>query len=139
MARPLSTSSAQAGAEQIADLPAKATIALRAFFAMADHWQLSTEEARVLLGQPARATFFQWKSGRVSRVPHDVIRRISWLLGIWKALQILFPEPARADAWIRSSNALLGGQSALQRMLAGDVSDLAEVRTLLDHVRGGGS
>ena len=138
MARPLSIVSATVAAEQIAALPAKATVALRAFFALAGHWQLSSEEGRVLLGQPARATYFQWKGGRVARVPHDVIRRISWLLGIWKALQILFPEPVRADAWIRRPNDLLGGQSALERMLAGDVSDLAEVRALLDHARGGG-
>lgn len=139
MARPLHAPSAAAAAERIAATPAKAAIALRAFFALAEHWQLTVDEGRALLGQPARATWFQWKNGRVARMPHDVIRRISWLLGIWKALQILFPDPARADAWIRRPNDLLGGQSALQRMLAGDVSDLAEVRNLLDHARGGGA
>ncbi|MBL8726006.1 MAG: DUF2384 domain-containing protein [Planctomycetes bacterium] len=133
----LSTSD-QADAERIASTPAKAHFALRAFFEMAKHWQLSTDEGRTLLGTPARATFFEWKGGRIARVPPDVIRRISWLLGIWKALQILFPQPERADAWLRRPNALLGGQSALQRMLAGDVTDLAEVRHLLDYARGGG-
>ena len=139
MARPLTHASTADAAALIAETPAKVAIALRAFFKLADAWQLSTDEARKLLGEPGRATFFQWKAGRFGRMSKDVVRRISWLLGIWKALQILFPEAARADAWVRSSNALLGGQSALQRMLAGDVSDLAEVRTLLDHVRGGGS
>jgi hypothetical protein len=113
-------------------------IALSAFFRLAEAWQLTADEARNLLGQPARATFFQWKSGTVGRVPLDTVRRISWLLGIWKALQILFPVPERADTWLRQPNRLLGGQSALQRMLAGDVSDLAEVRNLLDFARGGG-
>lgn len=136
MARPLS-STGLAAAEQIAATPAKVAIALRAFFQIAAHWQLDADQCRTLLGAPARATYFQWKAGRIGRVPHDVIRRISWLLGIWKALQILFPQPERADAWLHRPNTLLGGQSALQRMLAGDVSDLAEVRNLLDSARGG--
>ncbi|MEO6593337.1 MAG: MbcA/ParS/Xre antitoxin family protein [Planctomycetota bacterium] len=118
--------------------PGKIAIAMSAFFRLADAWQLSADEARTLLGQPARATFFQWKAGQVGRVPYDTIRRISWLLGIWKALQILFPVAERADAWVRRQNSLLGGQSALQRMLAGDVTDLAEVRSMLDYARGGG-
>ncbi len=117
--------------------PPKVAIALRAFFRLTDAWQLSSEECRSLLGQPARATFCKWQAGRARLLSHDVIRRISWVLGIWKALQILFPDAERADAWIRRPNDLLGGQSALQRMLAGDVSDLAEVRNLLDFVRGG--
>ena len=117
---------------------AKIATAMRAFFRIADAWALTADEARTLLGQPARATFFQWKTGQVGRVPFDTIRRISWLLGVWKALQILLPVPERADAWLRQPNVLLGGQTALQRMLAGDVTDLAVVRDLLDYARGGG-
>jgi hypothetical protein len=139
MATPLTASSMTEAAERIAATPAKVAIAMRAFFKIADAWQLTVEEGRQLLGQPGRATYFQWKAGRIGRVPLDVVRRISWLLGIWKALQILFPQSERADAWIRRPKDLLGGQSALQRMLAGDVSDLAEVRTMLDHARGGGA
>ena len=138
MAIPLTWSSTQESAARIGETPAKVAIALRAFFKLADAWQLSTDQARTLLGQPARATFFQWKNGRFGRLSHDVIRRISWLLGIWKALQILFAEPERADAWIQQPNDLLGGHSPLQRMLAGDVSDLAAVRGVLDAARGGG-
>lgn len=117
---------------------AKIATALRGFFRLADAWALTADEARTLLGQPARATFFQWKAGQVGRVPYDTIRRISWLFGIWKALQILFAVPERADAWLRQPNALLGGRTALERMLAGDVTDLAAVRELLDYARGGG-
>lgn len=117
---------------------AKIATALRGFFRLADAWALTADEARTLLGQPARATFFQWKAGQVGRLPYDTIRRISWLFGIWKALQILFAVPERADAWLRRPNALLGGQTALERMLAGDVTDLAAVRQLLDAARGGG-
>jgi hypothetical protein len=139
MARPLTHASTADAAALIAETPAKVAIALRAFFKLADAWQLSTDEARKLLGEPGRATFFQWKAGRFGRMSKDVVRRISWLLGIWKALQILFPQVDRADAWIRRPNAAFGGQSALQRMLAGDVTDLAEVRAVLDAARGGAS
>jgi hypothetical protein len=138
MAIPLQNDFQHDGAQRIAATPAKVAIALRAFARMAQAWQLSVDEARTLLGQPARATYFQWRSGRVTRVPYDVIARISWLLGIWKALQILFPEPARADRWIRSPSELFADQSPLQRMLAGDVTDLAAVRSALDAARGGG-
>ena len=61
-------------------------------------------------------------------------------MGIYKSLQILLPEAAAADAWVRKPNAalLFGGRSALDRMLAGNVSDLNLVRRYLDGARGGG-
>ena len=58
-------------------------------------------------------------------------------MGIHKALRHLFKEPARAYAWVKKPNAAFGGQSALERMLAGDVTDLAAVRAYLDAERGG--
>jgi len=91
----------------------------------------------LLLGRPSRATMYNWKAGRARAVPHDTLRRISYLLGIYKALQILYREPHLADTWIRRPNAAFGGQSALERMLAGDVTDLAAVRSHLDAARGG--
>lgn len=117
--------------------PAAAATALRAFFRVVDLWGLTMEQARVLLGQPSRATLYNWKAGKVRALPHDVLRRISYVLGIYKALQILYADPQLADAWIKRPNAAFGGQSALQRMLAGDVADLAAVRAHLDAARGG--
>jgi Protein of unknown function (DUF2384) len=112
-------------------------VALRAFFRLVELWGLTMEQARVLLGRPARATLYNWKAGRVRALPHDTLRRISYLLGIHKALQILYSDPALADSWIQRPNAAFGGQSALERMLAGDVTDLAAVRAHLDAARGG--
>jgi hypothetical protein len=111
--------------------------ALRAFFRLADLWGLSMEQARLLLGRPSRATLYNWKAGKVRTLPHDTLRRISYLVGIYKALQILYRDPQLADAWIARPNAAFGGQSALERMLAGDISDLAAVRAHLDAARGG--
>lgn len=112
--------------------------ALRAFFRIASHWGLSAEQERVLLGSPARSTYFRWKKDRVGPLSRDTLERISYLLGIYKALHILFPDPVQADGWIRRANAapLFGGASALDRMLAGQVGDLQLVRQYLDAQRG---
>ena len=55
-----------------------------------------------------------------------------------KTLQILFPDPAQADAWLHKPNtrSLFGGHSALERMLSGNVADLYVVRQYLDAQRG---
>ncbi len=111
-------------------------VALRAFFRLVELWGLSMEQARVLLGRPARATLYNWKAGRARSLPYDTLQRISYLLGIYKALQILYQDPKLADAWLMRPNAAFGGQSALERMLAGDVADLAAVRAHLDAARG---
>ena len=107
---------------------------LRAFFRLMEHWALSDREARLLLGQPASRTYARWKSGDadLSRVPHDTRQRLSMLMGIHKGLRYMFREPDRAYAWIRKSNSAFAGQSALERMLAGEIVDLAAVRSYLD-------
>ena len=113
---------------------------LRAFFNIARDWGLGTDEQMVLLGAPGRSTFFKWKSAPESAdLKRDTLERVSTLLGIYKALQILLPSAAAADAWIKKPNAapLFGGQSALARMLGGNVADLAVVRQYLDAQRGG--
>jgi len=118
--------------------PALAGPALRAFFQIADLWDLSTAQQRVLLGSPPQSTYFKWKKLQEGAVPRDALERISYLLGIYKALQILLPDPQRADRWISEPNTapLFGGRTALERMLGGNVSDLYVVRQYLDAQRG---
>ena len=112
--------------------------ALRAFFNIPRLWGLSTAQERLLLGSPGRSTFFRWKRDLDGALPRDSLERISYLLGIWKALQVLFADPAQADAWVKRANQapLFGGRSALERMLGGQVSDLFVVRQYLDAQRG---
>lgn len=112
--------------------------ALTAFFRMADAWKLRTAEQRRLLGDPPESTFYKWKRQKGGALARDTLERISYLLGIWKSLQILFPDPAQADAWLAKPNqaAVFGGQSALERMLSGNVADLYVVRQYLDAQRG---
>jgi len=112
---------------------------LRAFFRIAGLWDLSVEEQMLLLGSPARSTYFKWKKDGAESLPHDVLERISYVLGIYKALQVLLPDEQAADAWVRRPNDAqpFGGRSALERMLSGHVADLYEVRRYLDAERGG--
>jgi len=113
--------------------------ALRTFFRIADAWKLSSDEARTLLGSPPRSTFFLWKKTGQGQLGRDTLERVSYILGIYKALQILLPDAAAADAWVRKPNAapLFGGKPALERMLSGNVADLYVVRQYLDAWRGG--
>ena len=118
-----------------------AAAGLRAFTRIAGAWGLSVDEQLRLLGSPPRSTFFAWrKQPDKAALSRDTLERLSNILGIYKSLQILLPDAAAADAWVRLPNQapLFGGGSALQRMLAGNVSDLHLVRRYLDGVRGGG-
>lgn len=112
--------------------------ALRGFFRIAEAWSLSEREQMKLLGLESRSTLYSWKSGRVAKISADTIERISYMLGIFKAINILLPDQVQADAWMRAPNAaaLFGGRSALDRMTSGNVADLFVVRQYLDAQRG---
>lgn len=119
--------------------PEAASTALRTFFRIAQAWQLTNDEQQRLL-HVGRSTFFHWKAGRVKQgLMGDTLERLSYIFGIYAALQVLLPIPERADAWVRKPNTapLFGGKSALDRMLGGQVGDLYVVRQYLDSQRGG--
>lgn len=113
--------------------------ALRTFFKIAELWNIATEQQLTLLGMTSRSTFFKWKKDQNIALPRDMLERISYVIGIYKALQILLPDEKAADSWIKKPNAapLFGGRSALDRMLSGNVADLYAVRQYLDAQRGG--
>ncbi|MCY4097193.1 MAG: DUF2384 domain-containing protein [Rhodospirillales bacterium] len=113
--------------------------ALRTFFRIAALWDLSVQEQMTLLGLTARSTFFKWKKDPNTVLPKDTLERISYVLGVYKALQLLLPDEKAADQWVRRPNAapLFSGRSALDRMLSGQVADLFVVRQYLDAQRGG--
>jgi uncharacterized protein (DUF2384 family) len=102
---------------------------------MMGQWGIDNETARRILGSPPERTFFAWKKGNAVRVPEDTLRRIGYVAGIWKAVELLYSDPRLADGWITRPNAFFGGQSPLERMAAGDVTDLAAVRMYLDAAR----
>ena len=117
--------------------PKHVAAGMKAFFALAEHWGLNAEQARILLGQPSERTFYNWKGGKLGKPSHDTVSRIAYLLGIHRALRTLFSKPENVYGWISRENDDFNGQSPLQRMLAGDLADLAYVRQYLDALRGG--
>ena len=62
--------------------------ALRTFFRIAELWGLSADEQMTLLGVTSRSTFFKWKRAQDVTLPKDTLERISYILGIYKALQV---------------------------------------------------
>lgn len=111
---------------------------LRTVFRIAGEWGLTTAQLMVLLGDPARSTFFRWKAGEVGQVSRDLLERLSYLIGIYKALQILLPQGDHAAAYLTRPNTapVFGGKTPLQVMLGGQVADLFRVREYLDAQRG---
>ena len=109
--------------------------AMQGFFGIMARWDADNKVMRAVLGSPAERTFFEWKKGKVARLPNDTLRRIGYVAGIWKALQIVYSDPQLADSWVNRPNRAFGGQTPLARMAAGDVTDLAAVRNYIDAAR----
>lgn len=99
-------------------------------------WGATDDQAAAILDLPRR-TFGRWKAGDIGRIGRDGKARLSNLVGIHKALRIVFRDPARGYAWIKAPNAAFGGRSALDVMLGGELTDLMRVRRYLDAERGG--
>jgi hypothetical protein len=113
--------------------------AMRSFFNLAAKWDLSVNQQRGLLGWPAASTYHKYKTGLVGSLSFDMLTRISLLLGIYKALHILYPQTELAEQWIklRNANPMFGGKSPLEVMIDGGIDGLFQVRRLLDARRGG--
>jgi len=112
--------------------------AMRTFLAIARTWDLSVDEQRGLLGWPPASTFHKYKSGEVAQLGYDMLTRISLVIGIYKALHILYDD-GLADRWIKlpNSNDQFGGQPALTLMIESGIDGLYRTRRLLDARRGG--
>ena len=112
--------------------------ALVGFFRLADVWKLRDEDARGLLGGISNGTYYSLKRRPSKTLDQDKLTRISLLLGIFKALNILYSKKL-ADAWVQlsNSNPMFGGESPLASMIKGGVPAMIRVRQLVDARRGG--
>ena len=113
----------------------EAAAMFRATLGLFQRWGVTDDQAAVLLDLPLR-TFRRWKAGDVGRIDRDGKARLSNLMGIHKALRIIFSDAARGYRWIGAPNAAFGGRSALDVMLGGELTDLMRVRRYLDAERG---
>lgn len=110
--------------------------ALRTFFRIADAWGLKEQEQMSILGLDSRSTLQSWKRGAVAAIPKDALERISYVMGIYKGLNVLLPQSA--NEWVRRPNKspVFAGRTALERMVSGNVADLYVVRKYIDAQRG---
>jgi len=112
--------------------------AIIAFFAVADRWELRNEDAMALLGGVSHGRYYELKKNRKGLLSQDELTRISLLIGIFKALNILFSQRL-ADQWASrpNSNAMFNNIPPLQLLVRGGVPAMLGVRRLLDSRRGG--
>jgi uncharacterized protein (DUF2384 family) len=113
--------------------------AVRAFDKIAIAWQMDVAEQRAALGGVSRQTIYNWREHpERARLSDDQLDRISYLLGIYKALHILFTRPEQADSWIRRPNSSVpfGDRPAADLLFSGRMLDLIRVRRYLDGARG---
>ncbi len=114
--------------------------ALKAFFNIVKHWQIRDEDARELLGGISNGSYYQLKqkSGVPRLMDPDRLLRISYLIGIFKALNILYSQRL-ADQWMQlpNQNPIFAGSTPLEYILRGGSTAMGTVRRLLDARRGG--
>ena len=112
---------------------------LRSFFRLSQAWGLSSGEQRAALGNVAKQTLYNWRDRpEKARLSDDQLDRISYLLGIYKSLHIVFTRPEQADTWIRRPNDAppFGGKPAASVLFSGRMEDVIRVRRYLDGERG---
>jgi hypothetical protein len=114
----------------------EAAAMFRAALGLFGKWELTDEQAATLLDMPVRS-YRRWKAEGPGRVSRDGCARLSNLMGIHKALRIIFAEAQRGYAWIKADNAAFEGANALEIMLGGEITDIMRVRRYLDATRGG--
>lgn len=108
--------------------------AMKAFRQVADAWHLTDSEQSLILGQPVESVLAALHAGDVDELWSITLERVSYVLGIYRALHTLFPNQRQADGWIHRPNqaSLFGGSTALSLMCSGQLHDLAAVRQYLD-------
>jgi hypothetical protein len=112
--------------------------ALKAFFNIMARWQIRDEDARALIGGVSNGPFYEWKRDPDRTLDTDRLTRISYLIGIFKALNILHGK-SLADQWVRlpNTNPIFGGDTPLAYMIRGGLPAMHVIRRLLDARRAG--
>jgi hypothetical protein len=112
--------------------------ALKGFFNIVERWNIRDEDARALLGGLSNGPYYSWKKQMSRTLGTDVLTRISYLVGIFRALHVLFGEKL-ADEWVKlpNTNRIFRGETPLAYMKRGGIPAIQVVRRLLDARRGG--
>lgn len=112
--------------------------AVKGLMRLAARWQIRDDDARILLGGMSNGSFYSLKSRSSKTLDEDQLTRVSLLVGIYKALNILYSQKL-ADAWMTlpNTNAMFGGDTPLNYVKKGGIPALLRLRQLLDARRGG--
>lgn len=113
-------------------------IAWKSLEKIIEKFHLTESEAMTLMGDIPRSSYYNGIKKHEGRLTRDQKERISFLLGIYKALRILFIDSAQGMSWINRKNTLppFNGLTPKEYMLRGSVIHLADVRRFLDFWRG---
>jgi hypothetical protein len=112
--------------------------AVRGMRRLADEWGLTVDQVGALLGDVPASTWHAWVKTPPRDLGVDRLTRVSLLLGIYAALQVLYPGPL-ANQWVSrpNTNVAFAGRTPLDVMIAGGIGALERVRSLVDARRGG--
>jgi len=113
-----------------------ASAALQFFFNVSKQLDLTEIQECILLGNPSIINFNKWKNNlSADKLNDDTLDRISYLMGVHKALTILLQSKKAATERLKKPNsaAIFSGESALNKMLKGKTADIADVRRFLDY------
>jgi Protein of unknown function (DUF2384) len=112
--------------------------AIKGLIRIATHWKLRDDDTRALLGGISTGSFYTLKNRGSKTLDEDQLTRVSLLIGIYKALNILYSQKL-ADAWMAlpNTNPMFGGDSPLSYVKKGGIPACLRVRQLLDARRGG--
>jgi len=122
-----------------AEALAMARAGIKAFARMAEHWELTIEAQRKLLGGLPRTSYYGLLNGTARSVGRDTLERLSLLMGIWANLEIMIPNAEASKGWMLRPHLdhRFGGLSPLGWMLQGTVASLVDVRRYLESWRSG--
>lgn len=111
----------------------------RLIVALFERWRLSPPEQAMLLGlsPDSRATLARYRKGEPLADSADLLARAGHLLGIHKALRILFPHDRDlAYRWIGTPNRRFNDATPLDVMKKYGYEGILAVRRYLDFERG---
>lgn len=116
----------------------KTVAIVKAVVRACDFWELTNAEAAKLFDVPI-ATWNRMKAGAFNgRLDHDKITRASLIVGIFKALRLLFSQ-SMLSGWPKAKNTgpVFQGRTPVALMIEGGIPAMLTTRRYLDGLRGG--
>jgi len=107
--------------------------AVKGFINIVSKWQIKDKDARELLGGISSTSFYALKKNHNKSLDVDRLTRISYLIGIYKALHVLYGDTL-ADTWVKmpNQNRLFNRDTPLAYMEFGGIVAMQYVRALLE-------